>query len=447
MVTLKKTDCWWQWDKLKELARDGHTPTEHYVTSIEEDDFSLSDKQNSAVKEVLAWHANYKKTRKGPRVFRLFGYAGTGKTTMAKKIASSMQSVIFTAYTGKACMVLTSKGCRARTLHSLLYRPETDEDGKVASFGYNPTDELSLVDLIVVDEISMVGNDEGEHLLASCQTPILVLGDPFQLPPIHGTGFFVKDKPDIVLTEIHRNAADSPVLRLATMIRQGEKLKPGNYGDSIVADEPSTNLMEYDQIICGRNDTRKEINLNSRTALGYTKPVVRGEKLVVLKNSAFSPYSVNGSTWTVNKLRDKFEVLSWQNQQVVKDPILSVDARCTDVGEEDSPFEEAWLALDPLIYDKAYPWYLSRPRKGRQRTVYNNSEKIQFYESDLDYPLLHVDFGYALTGHKAQGSQWGSVAIINESYVFRKDCRRWLYTSVTRAVDSVSIFDDYKALP
>ena len=69
----------------------------------------------------------------------------------------------------------------------------------------------------------MVGEEMARDLM-SFGKPILVLGDPGQLPPIKGEGAFTKDAPDIMLTEIHRQAAESAIIRLATMARQGQPI-------------------------------------------------------------------------------------------------------------------------------------------------------------------------------------------------------------------------------
>ena len=83
--------------------------------------------------------------------------------------------------------------------------------------------------LIVLDEVSMVGDQMACDLM-SFGKPILVVGDPGQLPPIQGEGAFTKDMPDVMLTEIHRQAAESAVIRLATMARQGEPIGFGRNG-------------------------------------------------------------------------------------------------------------------------------------------------------------------------------------------------------------------------
>src|SRR5215208_4253314 len=117
---------------------------------------SFSPQQNAALKSVSEW-LNAKPGRNGtPQVFRLFGYAGTGKTTLAKHIAENVDGkVLFAAFTGKAAQVMRSKGCeRAGTIHSLIYRPR-DSGEQVPNFELWDDAPASAASLIVIDECSM----------------------------------------------------------------------------------------------------------------------------------------------------------------------------------------------------------------------------------------------------------------------------------------------------
>jgi exodeoxyribonuclease-5 len=138
-----------------------------------------SPQQENALSAVAAWLK-----RGEPQLFRLFGYAGTGKTTLARHIAEGVEGeVAFGAFTGKAASVLRAKGCHeASTIHSMIYRTrESDEGGPL--FAINRSGPASQADLIVIDECSMVDEELGRDLL-SFGKPVLVLGDPAQLPPV-----------------------------------------------------------------------------------------------------------------------------------------------------------------------------------------------------------------------------------------------------------------------
>src|SRR6516162_1728025 len=188
--------------------------------------------------EALAAVARWLKPGPGSaaaQVFRLFGYAGTGKTTLARHIADAVDGkVLFAAFTGKAALVMRSKGCRgASTIHSLIYRPR-DSGAEVPSFDLWEDGPATKAKLIVIDECSMVDAELGRDLL-SFGAPILVLGDPAQLPPIQSGGFFTAAEPDAMLTEVHRQTQDDPIVHLSMEVRAGRRLAPGRYGLTEVA--------------------------------------------------------------------------------------------------------------------------------------------------------------------------------------------------------------------
>ena len=138
-------------------------------------------------------------------------------------------------------------------------------------FLLNETSLVRDADLIVLDEVSMVGREMAADLLAFGK-PILVLGDPGQLPPIKGAGAFTNVQPDVMLTEIHRQAEESAILRLATMARQGQPIPYGPHDDHVwkmrrgqVSPEQ---MLRGGQVICGRNATRLHLNAAMKQAAG-----------------------------------------------------------------------------------------------------------------------------------------------------------------------------------
>ena len=75
--------------------------------------------------------SNWLKDKNGPQVFRLFGWAGTGKSTLARYLAEGVRSVKYAAFTGKAALVMRKKGCRgASTIHSLIYTLVSEKEGE-----------------------------------------------------------------------------------------------------------------------------------------------------------------------------------------------------------------------------------------------------------------------------------------------------------------------------
>lgn len=360
--------------------------------------------QARALSEVARWL----KDRNAPQVFRLFGFAGTGKTTLAKHLAESEGGgVLFGAYTGKASLVLRSKGCAgASTLHSLCYKPQEDEDTGDVTFDRNPDSPIANAAALFVDEVSMVDPDLGRDVL-SFGTKVLVLGDPFQLPPVRGEGFFTDAEPDIMLTEVRRQTAESPIIRMSMDIREGRGLALGQYGDSYVRrradvskDELAAEVLATDQVLVGMNKTRNTFNQRIRSLKGFAdKFPMAGERLMCLKNDKTKGL-LNGSQWLAKDVSG--------NPQRVKMTIDSLDGLGGGI-EVCSHME----------------FFGGNPKDNMDWRVRKKFDEF--------------DWAWAATVHKAQGSAWGEVMVFDESSVFREHSERWLYTAVTRAAERVKV--------
>lgn len=383
------------------------------------------------------------------QVFHFFGYAGTGKTTLAKHLASGIDgTVLFGAYTGKAAHVLKTKGCdNAATIHSMIYHSrdksrallkelqerldtllailqhegvsdidrhkdvvalrktirEEADNADQPMFVKNADSVVKDADLIIIDECSMVDGRMGEDLL-SFGKPVLVLGDPAQLPPVGGAGYFTENvRPDVMLTDIHRQAGESPIIHMATKVRNGETLEIGQYGDSkVVAFEGKMSpeeTLSYDQILAGKNRTRTAVNGKVRRLMGIDDPYpVINDRLVCLRNNSELGL-LNGAIFHVSDVTGVMDRKVFMSVQP-EDNIASLEIAAHEhyfLGKED---ELGWF------------------------------EKREAQE---------FDYGYALTVHKSQGSQWDSVCVLDESFCFKKDRHRWLYTAITRAAENVAV--------
>jgi exodeoxyribonuclease-5 len=357
--------------------------------------------QNSALAAVNHWLAA--KPRGAEQVFRLFGYAGTGKTTLARHIAEGVEGEVkFAAFTGKAALVMRRKGCSgASTIHSLIYRARDGSDEQ-PSFELWDDAPASKARLIIIDECSMVDAELGRDLL-SFGVPVLVLGDPAQLPPIQGAGFFTDAEPDAMLTEVHRQAQDDPIVRLSMDIREGRAIEPGRYGETQVvarSDLDPDCVLAADQVLVGRNTTRRAYNMRLRERRGIDDPLpVAGDKLVCLRNNRKKGL-FNGALWNVSERgarRSGVMTLRLQPDEGIGRPIkVSVRPECFTGGIEQ------------------FDW----PRRK---------------------PYDEFDYGYVLTVHKAQGSQWDDVVLFDESFAFPESRARWLYTGVTRAAKRLTL--------
>lgn len=368
---------------------------------------SWSPQQVRAITDVRAWLSD----PHGKQVFRLFGYAGTGKTTLAKELAQSVRgTVLYATFTGKAALVLRKKGCDgASTIHSLIYRVEVNEHTGEATFILNPESDLADAALLIVDEVSMVGKELARDLLTFGKR-VLVLGDPAQLPPVRDEGFFINAAPDVMLTEVHRQAQDNPIIRMSMDIREGGRIKTGTYGDSLVTDRAGIGhdrlrdlVLGADQLLCGLNRTRVAYNRRIRQLKGLVGAAeewhpTAGDRLICLKNKR-DKQIFNGGMWLASSVGDKFGC-------------LSIEATSLD---EDRA---------PLTLEVADEFFVGTEHKieWRERQKYDE-----------------FTFGWAITCHKSQGSQWDDVIIFDESGAFREARSNWLYTAITRAAQKVTV--------
>src|SRR2546421_4897304 len=260
--------------------------------------------QDAALKAVANWLKDKPGERATPLLFRLFGYAGTGKTTLARHLATHIDGEVkFAAFTGKAALVMRAKGCGgASTIHSLIYRARESGE-ETPNFELWDDAPVSNAALIVIDECSMVDAELGRDLM-SFGVPVLVLGDPAQLPPIQGGGFFTEAEPDAMLTEVHRQAQDDPIVRLSMQVRAGERLEPGEYGQTQVVRRDALDpqpVLDADQVLVGRNATRRAYNIRMRERRGFAEAMpMTGDKLVCLRNNRRKGL-FNGALWMVKE--------------------------------------------------------------------------------------------------------------------------------------------------
>ncbi len=362
-----------------------------------------SPQQDQALKAVASWLND----KRGPQVFRLFGFAGSGKSTLAVHLAKDIRNVMFMAFTGKAALVMRTKGCTgASTIHSAIYTPVEDAPGGQPQFALDPASKVRDAGLVVLDECSMVGDELARDLL-SFGRRVLVLGDPFQLPPVKGTGMFTECQPDILLTEIHRQALDNPIIRLSMDVREGRVLPYGDHRTARIinrAELADAELLAADQILVGRNRTREHVNQQVRQLRGYAKTSrypVEGERLICLRNERKLGL-LNGGMWTTVSCKPG------------KRPQSALKLK---VADEADPKRTKGVAVPPQFFE------------GLEDTLDWSSRR----------GLQEFTFGHAITVHKSQGSQFDNVLLFDESAAFREDARRWLYTGITRAAERITI--------
>ncbi|UTU07869.1 RecD-like DNA helicase [Caulobacter phage C1] len=435
----------------------------------------LSAQQEEAIKVIVSrLRGEYPE-----KLTYLAGYAGTGKSTILPHIIEALgfpiDKIKFLAPTGKAAKVMTKKlaaqGFKAvaTTIHSAIYRArpapisqleaelyeaQTQRErlkmsgGKPEAinaltrtinrlekelddlyteekihFQLNPDSIIKDAMLVVIDEASMVGRSIADDLLYF-EIPILAMGDPGQLPPVQDEAGLTAGEPDYFLTEVHRQAADNPILQLATLARQGKIMVPGEYGDgrARVIKRRDFNNGHFDweaeppQFIVGTNATRWRITKMLRQGYGIagadlpnSGPQV-GEPLIVCKNNRSFPTLINGTEVTA---ADSHMLIKGQTTFPFK--VTDEDGRGYTLPAFQGLFEEHYA--------------------GKKNAFSSNSRSaFKARKSSLE-----LDWGWAITCHKSQGSQYDDVVVIDESGVFRDDGHLWLYTAITRAAERLTI--------
>ena len=353
------------------------------------------------------------------------GYAGTGKSTLVKFIIAALnvapENVAYVTFTGKAASVLRHKGCpNAMTAHKLLYYSKRLPNGK---FVFTPRTSLEgEYKVIVVDEISMLPKELWELLLRH-KVYIIACGDPFQLPPINkNADNHVLDTPHIFLDEIMRQAEESEIIRLTMNIREGKSIQyqRGNEVQVVSPDDVVSGMYDWaDQIICATNKKRLDINTYMRAAAGRGELPEDGDKIIACRN-CWDIIDTTGENALVNGTIGYLDGLTFGTQEYPIYGFPTVPVIRTGLRTDDGGFDEIMLDQQALMTGKKF----LTPEQEYQiyrRASLKGLEPIEF------------NYGYAITCHRAQGSEWEKVLVFEESFPFDKeDHARWLYTACTR---------------
>lgn len=392
----------------------------------------MSTEQMDAIRGIIDWLWTLDSDKVHYENFkRLAGYAGTGKSicityllTYRKELFPDWllnRDIGVATYTWKAALVLQERGIpNACSIHSLFYDRNKDnekdsESSDLLSFSPRTPESIrTSLSFIIIDEASMVGADIRKDLF-NIGLPILFVGDAGQLPPIGESvadnGKYFMEDSEFYLTEIRRQALDNPIIALSLLIRQGKRIPYGNFQGKnkvyVLRQEELTDriLLAADQILCGRNKTRIGVNNKIRSLKGYdiSRYPVEGEKLIGLNNLP-NKSVFNGQQWICegdysnhmrgdDKFRTSMKLSNGIERRVLNSLVVGTDGVVAD-----------WLRGE--AFDKGF--YI-------------------------------MDFGYAITVHKAQGSSFPKVVVFNEKLSDVKTHRKWLYTAVTRASSKLII--------
>lgn len=350
---------------------------------------TLSDEQEAAAHAIFEYLGDPE-----PGHFSMQGYAGSGKTTVLAEVAKDIPNAILCTLTGKAASVLRRKtGLQVSTIHSMFYQLVEVGKGKNGkpNLRFDVQHERGQLanKIVLIDESSMISGEMARDII-NTGAKIVACGDPGQLPPVTGARFF--NHANVTLQTIHRQALESPIIRQAHRVRHEQMYRAD--GDAFqVLNRALTDeeIIGADVILCHTNATRYAANLHARNIRGFVQPNPQvGEPIMCLKNAQqFGIF--NGAVYTLMA------------------PFLP--------GDHD-------IIIDVDGNDTRIPWVTF---EGMRRAVPDHVE-----------PLTSFDFGYAMTVHKAQGSEWSNVILIDE-YFRRMEHASWLYTAITRASERIII--------
>lgn len=382
----------------------------------------LSNKQNQIKNDVRDWYKEKKS-----QYITLGGYAGTGKTTLIGYICNELRiekkdiRFALCSYTGKASRVLVQKMKFLKsikdtdyigTIHRLIYHPITNEHDEIIGWEKISKEDFKY-DVIITDEASMIDEEIWNDLL-SFDVPILAVGDHGQLPPVKGN-FNLMANPVLRLEEIYRQEKNNPIIKISEIARKYGTIPVFNFSDTVKKlDKREPDTGEFIQnklesfnsdwmVLTGYNHTRIKMNQGIRQLLEFDSSTpMTGDRVICLKNNHTAGI-YNGMVGNI--ISCSKENIDTKNE--FYDMIVHFDG-------EDNDF------IGKVSIDQ-----------------FNSQEQITSRDPEMNF----LDFGYALTVHKAQGGQAPKVLLFEERFSKMDDdmWRRWLYTGVTRAMEELYI--------
>lgn len=418
------------------------------VTVIE--DAMLSSDQRNAVERALEW---FRQPGAGTgRPFAITGPAGSGKSTVLSAIIERTRlnpdAVVLVAPTGKAVEAIKARlprgwRSRARTVASFLWKYEMTgykgEDPQFVVKGEKPFDPK--LRLVIVDEASMITKRDRDALRAYGR--VLYIGDADQLPPVvadgdsedtHGSGG-VLDAPDAVLETVHRQDADSSVLRVANAVRKGQQPDFGVTGDGHVivlseelghvgVEQVDELIARADVVLTQRNSLRVAVNEYVRWKRGFMRHPLdfspkAGEILVASENfqdPATKRKVSNGERLIIERFVGTRQMRD--DDQELLEYVVQAHPEGRPGDSQEWVVSSQMLAGDQIRGTVVMTEHVSG---GRSK-------------------VLRADWGYALTVHKAQGSEWPHVLVVddhNPDHLIPLE--KWYYVAYSRASAQLAV--------
>lgn len=466
---------------------------------------TLKEGQRKAVEAILEYIIGENKEEH--KAMLLQGYAGTGKTY----VNSFIVEYLLTKFDGVDFDILSSKGFKIavtaptnkavkvcermaeydspdveyKTIHKLLGLKEKINpiSGKITfEKEWGKESELRSYDLLIIDETSMVPDDlflmiYNEINDGTCKTKLLMIGDGFQIPPV-GKDDCIPFKPSkqkelkigvAVLDEIVRQTNGSPIIELATAIRER---RPGaldnrtsvfsEFGnlyfhsktqkeemykmcDNYFNNEFFRAYPDFMKVIAYRNDTVNAINTKVRNIIygeGVLPKIKIGEKLV-----ADAPITYHGGDKVLYTTNDEFEVVDFKIDErlTYKSKDVEINCKFYDVQTKNINGDIINIAI---IHESEEPTLnaITKMLKDRALSVADPGIKKWAWKTffEVDRHFAKVKYNYAITGHKSQGSSFQNTMVLMWDIManFKKlEAERILYVALTRPRQNLCVIN------
>jgi exodeoxyribonuclease V alpha subunit len=411
----------------------------------------------------------------GPRVFALCGYAGTGKSTIARAILDlfagrvSREAIMCCAVSGIASdRIRKTSGYPAQTIYSLIYK-HRDE---AAEFPFA---------VLLVDEASMVNTELLYKLIGKLRpdSTLILVGDPAQLPPI-GAGEPFSDivelglAPTVSLTRIYRQREDKVIALFANEIRKGqvpEGYQTGRFCDfeyrdlslpgyyALRAKVLAGEMAESDFKALKDRNTARIYDAVTRLTESYKAGLA-----AALQRKDFAEFLT--AIQIITPMKGGLLGTEHLNMtlQARLNRYVTVAGKCVDLGRVRLALCDKVVHIQNANLDCISPeGYKKARRTFRRERIFNGMIGV-IIRIDMDEELLHVLYpadrtiveysfeearmflrlGYALTIHKVQGSEFRHILLPMSFQHFIMLNSKLLYTAITRAREKVLVVgEDY----